>query len=171
MFNHRFWRRLIMVPAGVLLGSLVLGGVLITNSTATHAAPRTVTQANGGQCSDATLKGTYVFNVTGYQIEGSNRVPIDQAGNEVYDGKGHLSGVVSLSTNGQITRLATYTGTYSVNSHCIATEVDHVGGGSVLHFDEFITHDGNTFTLVETDPGVVISGFETRGTGSKMTAW
>lgn len=163
MLNHQLWRRLIIVAAGLLLGSLALGGFLMSNSMSAHAAPRAVAHANGGQCSDATLKGTYVFAEEGYQIQGSDRVPFAQAGNEVYDGNGHAQGTVSLSVNGQITRLATYTATYSVNANCIATETVTIPG-STLHFDEFITQDGNLFTVVETDPGVV-SGFESRGTG------
>ena len=164
MFTYRFWRRLIILASGLVLGSLVLGALLMSNSASTQAATQAVAKSSAGQCSNATLKGTYVFANDGYQITASDRVPFAEAGNGVYDGKGHVQGLVSVSTNGQITRLSHYTGTYTVNPDCTVTETDTTSGGT-LHFDEFVRPDGSLFTLVETDPGVVASGSESRGTG------
>jgi hypothetical protein len=136
----------------------------MSNSASTQAATQAVAKPPAGQCSNATLKGTYVFAFDGYEITASDRVPFAEAGNGVYDGKGHMHGLVSQSANGQITRKIQYTGTYTVHSDCTATETDTVPG-AVFHFDEFITLDGSQFSIIETGPGVVVSGVESRGTG------
>ena len=66
---------------------------------------------------------------------------------------------ISFSENGEITRNAQISGTYTVNRDCTATS-------TLLsrneHFDMFVAPDGSMFTFVSTDPGVVFSGSELR---------
>jgi len=165
MFAHRFWRRLIILASGLFLGSLVLGGILMSSTALTHAATQTMAMTVAGECSDATLKGTYVWPQEGYQITRSNRVPTALAGIERYDGSGQASGVDSSSTDGQITHSVHFTSSYTVNSDCTVTETQTDETGTISHFDEFVTPDGNRLAFVQTDPGTVVSGVLVRGTG------
>lgn len=160
MLTHRLWRRLTIPAAGLLLGSLIFAGFLLSSSGATHGA--TAAHASGGQCSNATLQGTYVLAVEGYLIQGSSQVTLAFAGIEVYDGHGHLTSNGTQSVGGQITRHVLVTGVYTVNSDCTESETDTDQFGNVSHFDEFIVPNGKLFALIETDPGTVISGFETQ---------
>jgi hypothetical protein len=106
-----------------------------------------------------------VLGVEGYLIQGNSQVTLAFAGIEVYDGHGHLTSDGSQSVNGQITRHILVTGVYTVNPDCTESETDTDQSGNVSHFDEFVVPNGSLFALVETDPGTVISGFESRGAG------
>jgi hypothetical protein len=50
------------------------------------------------KCSMAILSGTYLFADDGLQIKDNDRVPFANAGIEVYDGKGKVTGALSLSS-------------------------------------------------------------------------
>jgi hypothetical protein len=112
-----------------------------------------------------TLKGTYVFNITGYLTDASgNLLPLSAAGRETYFGNGSTSGVTTFSIKGQaVQRRVTFTGTYTVNADGSVSETDTQVNGLVLHFDVYPTPDGNTFATIQTDPGAIASGFGTRG--------
>jgi hypothetical protein len=167
MLNHRLWRRLIILAAGLFLGGLVFGGILMPRTAFTHATTRAA-KAAATQCSQATLQGTYVFAVDGVQIVGRDRVPFALAGWATFDGRGHLHAIFSLSANGKITRLLRLTGTYTVRPDCTATETDTDVTGAVTHYDDFTTPDGSLASFVQTDPGVVSSGVGFRGTGKRV---
>src|SRR4051794_14170871 len=72
-------------------------------------------------CSEATLRGTYLFATNGLTVHGKNQVPFAASGYEVYDGHGHVKDTVSFSVNGKITRHQRLTGTYTVNADCTGT--------------------------------------------------
>jgi hypothetical protein len=56
------------------------------------------------RCSNASLLGSYAFQVDGTNVNG----PFAAVGKNTYDGKGHLKGVITISSNGTIIP-ATYT--------------------------------------------------------------
>jgi len=49
------------------------------------------------------------------------------------------------------------TGTYTVNADCTGTETAELRGGIVAHSDNFLSPDGNMYTAVQTDSGVVVT--------------
>jgi hypothetical protein len=52
-------------------------------------------------CSNATLKGTYIYAYDGWQIDADNvRKPFAFSGIETYNGDGTLRGIFSGSTDG-----------------------------------------------------------------------
>ena len=118
-------------------------------------------------CSEATLHGTYLFAYDGVEIKENNHdhAPFAVAGYEVYDGKGKVKAVSSSSTGGEISRNDSTSGTYTVNEDCTGT-VSYTDG---THYDQFIAPDGSLFTFVQTDPGVVASGFEPQGTAKRVS--
>jgi hypothetical protein len=140
------------MTVGLLTSSLAIVAFFGTTSNL-HAASST--NQTTDHCSLGTLKGRYIFSDTGFTIIGSKQIPFADAGQETYDGNGHVRGVSTQSINGKISRLVNYSGTYTVNSQCIGTYTVTDTTGFTTHFDQFIASDGSKLTYVETDPGMV----------------
>ena len=119
--------------------------------------------AHQGGFSPRTLRGEYVFALDGYTIasDTGQHHPFAWAGKEVYDGAGHVSGEFTASYGGEIIR-RTYTGTYTVGADGTGATVLTDSHGDVTHFDIFVKEGGDEVAYVETDPGVVSSGYERR---------
>jgi hypothetical protein len=115
------------------------------------------------KCSEATLHGRYLFAYDGVEYQGKDQVPIAVAGHQVFNGDGEQRGVSSVSFNGEIFRKHSFSGKYTVKADCTGTTTTN---GS--HSDLFIAPDGSMFTWVYTDPGVVASGSELRGTAKRV---
>jgi hypothetical protein len=160
-------KRSVVLAACLLFSALLLGGVVMTKATFAQAAIGGIARGSEDQCSLSTLNGRYVFAIDGVQVMKSDRVPFTVAGLEIFDGHGHLRGVISQSVNGNISRHIRFTGTYTVTQDCFSTETLMVAGAT-LHFDQFTVSDGSVFSFVETDPGVVTAGYDTRGTGQRV---
>jgi hypothetical protein len=106
------------------------------------------------RCSEATLRGTYLFAYVGVGISGNDQVPFAYAGYQVHDGRRKMNGVFSGNYNGKIFSIEPFAGTYTVNADCTGT-VTTEGG---THYDLFIAPDGSMFTFVQTDSEYVTSG-------------
>jgi hypothetical protein len=115
-------------------------------------------------CSEATLHGTYLFAYQGIEIKDNDHVPFATAGYEVYDGKGKVNAVFSLSVEGEISRNKSVSGTYTVNEDCTGTASFEDG----TRYDQFIAPDGRLFTFVQTNPGFVSAAFEPQGTSKRV---
>jgi hypothetical protein len=105
-------------------------------------------------CSNATLKGTYLYNASGVL----NGKPYAESGREVYDGQG---GIV-LSYRGSDGSGGVERATYSVSADCIGTATYPDGQKAT----SFISPDGSRFVYTITAaPGsqpTALSGTETR---------
>ena len=115
-------------------------------------------------CSNATLKGTYIYTYDGWQIDADNvRKPFAFSGIEIYNGDGTLRGIFSGSTDGVVSQKVGYTGTSTIHPNCTGeqTYTDDTTG-DVTHFDIFVAPSGEGFTFVQTDPGFVSAGSERR---------
>lgn len=167
MAKRQSLRRLIVSGSGLLLGMLLFGSILMSRSAfgQTTTSQKGGTRATEAQCSLATLHGTYVFAAQGLLIMGKDRVPFAFAGQETYDGHGHVHGIASESVDGQITRHVHMTGTVIVNPDCTTTETDKDETGALSHYDEFTTPDGSRIAGFATDQGVILSATAWRGTG------
>jgi hypothetical protein len=112
--------------------------------------------------------GTYVFNITGLVPPtpgATTLVPLAAVGRVTYFANGTTSGVTSFSIDGQLQTEVTFAGTFTVNTDGSVSETDKQtsGPGLLLHFSLYPTPDGNTLTIVQTDPGTIASGVDTRG--------
>ena len=148
---------------GVALILLVVGAAALTTVGAGYAKDENASRA---KCSEATLKGTYLFAQNGVEIKGnSEQRPVAIAGYEVFDGNGHVKGVQSSNFNGQITRNERFSGTYTVNADCTGT-VTYSDG---TRCDQFIAPDGSILTFVLTKPSEgVTSAFELQVTAKRV---
>ena len=148
--------------AGVVLILLVVGAAALTTVGAGYAKDEDTSRA---KCSEATLKGTYLFAYDGFGIKGNDQIPFAVAGYDVFDGNGNINSVSSFNVNGKITRKEHVTGTYSVNADCTSTAVYEDG----THYDQFIAPDGSKFTFVQTKPSEVVTAtFEPRVTAKRV---
>ena len=109
-------------------------------------------------CSAATLHGTYLYSYTGTTVSGKGSGPFAYAGNDVYDGRGHVSGLSTSSTNGKIVRRARSTATYKLFADCSGT-LTYADGST---YDLFAAPDGSMNVFVQTNPGGVATGTEHR---------
>ena len=146
--------------AGVVLLVVGLVGVLAIRTG--YAEDET----EAAKCSEATLKGMYLFAADGVQIKGDEQLPFSYAGYEVFDGNGKVKQVFTLNINGKkVIRNETLSGTYTVKADCTGTATYSDGS----RFDQFIAPDGSQFTFVQTKPSeFVTSGFEERGSAKRV---
>jgi hypothetical protein len=120
--------------------------------------------ASRAKCSEATLKGTYLFAQNGVEIKGNEQRPFAIAGYDVFDGNGEVKGLASANFNGQTFRNEPLPGRYSVKGDCTGTLTFTNG----TRYDTFIAPDGSKFAFVRTNPEFVTSGFEQRGSAKRV---
>jgi hypothetical protein len=111
--------------------------------------------------------GTYPFQDSGYVPAippATGLVPLQAAGQETFFANGTLTGLVSFSYGGTIFSRVRLSGTFTVNTDgSMSQTVTQLDPPKLtLHFDAWITRDGNTMTFVSTDTGTIVSGFSTR---------
>src|SRR5215204_5446685 len=144
----------------VVLGVVGLVGVLAVGRGFANDE-----KAAGAKCSEATLKGTYLFAQNGVEIKGDEQRPVAIAGYEVFDGNGKVKGHASANINGEITRNEHFSGTYTVNADCTGTATYSDG----TRYDQFIAPDGSILTFVLTKPSEgVTSAFELQVTAKRV---
>jgi hypothetical protein len=136
---------------GLALILLVVGAAALTTVGAGYAKDENASRA---KCSEATLKGTYLFAQNGVEIKGNgDQRPFALAGYDVFDGQGEVKGVDSGNFNGEVFRNNRFTGTYTVKANCTGTVT--FTDGAAIHGDIFIAPDGSKFAFVRTDPEFV----------------
>jgi hypothetical protein len=150
---------------GLALILLVVGAAaLLTTVGAGYAKDE---KATGAKCSEATLKGTYLFAQNGVEIKGnSEQRPFAIAGYDVFDGNGEVRGVSSGNFNGEVFRKDPFTGTYTVKANCTGTVTFR--DGAAAQGDMFIAPDGSKFAFVRTTPEDVSAGIDSRGSAKRV---
>ena len=113
----------------------------------------------GRPCSVKTLQGTYVFSATGFNIVAGVAQPKAIVEVIEFNGDGTLSvGAVTLSVNGAIVRMPPGgLGAYAVERDC--------SGAIVFEgptFDIVVSRDGDTISMIQTNPNTVFQGTATR---------
>ena len=112
------------------------------------------------QCSPRTLRGAYLFSATGFTAQNGAMAPkaiverIDFHG----DGTLHVP-AATRSINGVIGRSDPGDATYDLpGPGCVGT----LTFNQFLHFDIFVSPNGNDLTMIQTDTGNVLQGKVTR---------
>jgi hypothetical protein len=115
-------------------------------------------------CSNATLKGTYLFAQSGWQIDADGvRKPFAFSGLEIYNGDGTVRGIYSGSFDGVVLQRIAYTGTSTIHPDCTGEQTFTEDlSGAVTHYDVFVAPSGEEFTFAQTDPGAVSASSERR---------
>jgi hypothetical protein len=147
----------LLVVLGVvgLVGVLAVGRGIAEDENASRA-----------KCSEATLKGTYLFAQNGVEIKGNDQGPFAIAGYDVFDGNGKVRGISSGNFNGETFRKDPFTGTYTVKANCTGTVTFR--DGAAAQGDVFIAPDGSKFAFVRTNPEDVAAGIDSRVTAKRV---
>jgi hypothetical protein len=162
----------VVVNASVLMKMAGAVAVLTVMSTAiaTQAEARSADRTGERRCTNASLRGTFGFTAQGVTLAGS---PVPAAlqgafassGVSTFDGRGHFTLTATSSFNGIIQGPATVEGTYDVNDDCTYTSVADNGAT----FRAVIVGGGDELLILQTTPGVVISGSAQRRGRSRET--
>jgi hypothetical protein len=149
--------------AGVVVILLLVVGAGVLTVGAEYAKGENTAKA---KCSEATLKGTYLFAENGVEIKGNEQRPFAIAGYDVFDGQGEVKGVDSGNFNGEVFRKDPFTGTYTVKANCTGTVTFR--DGDAIHGDIFIAPDGSKFAFVRTDPEFVGASIDEQVTAKRV---
>ena len=142
---------------------VVVGAAVLTTVGAGYAKDESASRA---KCSEATLKGTYLFAQNGVEIKGDEQRPFALAGYDVFDGQGEVKGVDSGNFNGEVFRKDPFTGTYTVKANCTGTLT--IRDGAATQGDMFIAPDGSKFAFVRTDPEFVGASIDEQVTAKRV---
>ena len=104
--------------------------------------------AHGKECSSALLNGSYSLYASGTVIGVG---PVGLVAVLKYDGQSTLTGTVFQRVNGNIVQL-TLTGTYTVDSNCIATDDTVTSTGQTAVHTYAIADNGREFYILNMTP-------------------
>jgi hypothetical protein len=116
----------------------------------------TSNKAYASACSNASLRGTYVFTLHGQIFLGDgSTLTINGVAKQTFDGNGNFRQVDAVATNGIMTPgWRPGSGTYSVNADCTGTQTIVVSGIPDVHLQFVIAQSGNRIHQVVTDAGI-----------------
>ena len=122
-------------------------------------------QTGSRTCGVQSLRGTYVFSASGYNIVGG--VPQPKAIVEVIDfnGDGTLTvPAATVSVNGLILQPPPGTGDYTVDTDCTGTITFHGAppGQQPPAFNIFLAPNGETAWMIQTNANTVMQGTTVR---------
>lgn len=106
-------------------------------------------------CSSATLTGIYGYY---HGRPGGGATVTAVVGQITSDGKGNLSGLWTMSSNGTITR-GSFDGTYSVAANCTGTMTFATEDTANAHFNITLDDAHHGFQMIQTDAGFAQPGF------------
>ena len=105
------------------------------------------------ECSNATLRGRYVFHTDGTVLPaGTRRVNLAYM---IFDGAGHFNNRFIVNDNGMVTR-SSLTSTYQVNADCRGFTAGSGDVGTLI-----VLENGEEFFIIRTD-NLILLGFGKR---------
>ena len=121
--------------------------------------PAAKAQATG--CTNAMLRGTFVYTLTGFIVNPAFAGPFGEVGTQTFDGRGGTTAIATLNANGTVQKI-TITGTYKVNDDCTGTFTLLVAPFGITNIVFFvIDNGGNGFQSMEVNPNQGSTGVVT----------
>jgi len=127
-------------------GIVAAAATLLVSSPASHAS-------TPAPCSNASLRGDYAFQIDGTNANG----PFAAVGKSTYDGRGGVTGVFFMSSNGAIIP-AHYTGTYALRADCTAVKSANLDIGITVNFYFVVDSNLREIRMISTDAGSTVTG-------------
>ena len=157
-------RRTGWTVAAACAAAVAIGGAQLVgtnghgNGSGREASGFSPAEAARRTCTERTLRGSYVFSASGFNIVAGVQQPKAIVEVIVFNGDGTLdvpSATVSL--NGAIIRSPHSVGTYTVEDNCSGTIT--FNGPT---YDMFLSKDGDDISMIQTNPNTVFQGLATR---------
>jgi hypothetical protein len=111
-------------------------------------------------CSNSSLNNTFSVSFSGFT---GNLVPLSASSQLVFDGGGGITGSLTQSNGGIVSRGLTLTGSYSVSSNCTGFATLDISNGGHVNFDFTVGRKGQSFVGVQTNRGSTVLVTGTRG--------
>ncbi len=128
------------------------------NGSGRDASGVSSTEAARGACTERTLRGSYVFSASGFNIVGGVQQPKAIVEVIAFNGDGTLDvPAATVSLNGMIIRSLHSVGTYTVEDNCSGTIT--FNGPT---YDMFLSKDGDDISMIQTNANTVFQGLATR---------
>jgi len=143
------------VPIAVTALALLL--LLVTSAASARG--------QSGPCSNATLSGEYGFTITGQILGGPAAGPLVGVAMVFHDGRGHLTQLDHVLTNGNppAVQWRYATGSYTVNADCTGTaEIDFTDGSPPIHYSMVVIRHGKEVRTVVNNPGTALTAVGTK---------
>jgi hypothetical protein len=135
-------RRIIMKKTIILL--VVFASMFVVGA---------VSNAQAGQCSNASLKGAYGFLDSHTVVPA--RTPFAALGRWNFDGKGNFTNTATFNDNGTVTHANDF-GTYTVNADCTG-KIFIIGGTGTIEI--VLVDGGKEFYSLATNPSFLVNSF------------
>lgn len=107
-----------------------------------------------GTCGLTGTQRTFAANLTGI-VAGLG--PVGYVGQVILDGKGGVSGAMTVNSNGSVAS-ATISGGYTESANCLGTASISSSAFGTLNFSFVVVNSGNELQMIETDSNTYISG-------------
>jgi hypothetical protein len=117
-------------------------------------------QGASAACSNATLSGPFATSFSGFV---SGNVPLAASAQLRFDGGGGITGSLTQSNGGVVSRGLSVTGSYSVSSDCTGFATINPSNGGHVNFDFAIQKKGRGFAGVQTNRSSIVTVTATRG--------
>ena len=128
------------------------------NGSGQDASGASSAEAARGACTERTLRGSYVFSASGFNIVGGVQQPKAIVEVIAFNGDGTLDvPAATVSLNGMIIRSLHSVGTYTVEDNCSGTIT--FNGPT---YDMFLSKDGDDISMIQTNANTVFQGLATR---------
>ena len=157
-------RRTGWTVATVCAAAVAIGGARVegsngqSNGAGQDAAGVSSAEAARRACTDRTLRGSYVFSASGFNIVGGVQQPKAIVEVIAFNGDGTLDvPAATVSLNGLIVRSLHSVGTYTVEDNCSGTIT--FNGPT---YDMFLSKDGDDISMIQTNANTVFQGLATR---------
>lgn len=119
-----------------------------------------VPQSAWAACSNSTLSNAFSTSFSGFT---GAAVPLSASAQLIFDGSGGITGSLTQSNGGIVSRGLTLTGSYSVNNNCTGFATINLQNGGHVTFDFTIGRNPRGFTGVQTNRGSTVTIIATRG--------
>jgi hypothetical protein len=157
-------RRTGWTVAAACAAAVAIGGAQLVgtkgqgNGNGQDASGFAAAESERRACTVRTLRGSYVFSATGFNIVGGVQQPKAIVEVIAFHGDGTLDvTAATVSLNGVIIRSLPSSGTYTVEDDCTGTIT--LNGPT---FDIFLSKDGDDISMIQTNPNTVFQGLATR---------
>lgn len=130
-------------------------GAFLIQTDANHVESSVAVAQGTAKCTDLGVKHTYSLQLTGIEI-GVGQVAA--TGQVALNGKGGLTGTVTVSLNGTIVSADSVTGTYTINSDCTGTASLTPKGLPTSNYNTVIVNGGKELMFIQTDNNTIVTG-------------